>query len=147
MFINFFCHKIFQILVFLCKKSNLSPWKTLPPLSQKSPSKNWDPVKSLLFKNLVRGSTPEQKEGVHTMEQKGKLLPNHYYINFRQAVNITDKLISLDDMWYQKFMFICANSTNFLLENSRESPAFLVNFHFFQSLDFEYGVNKHEVPI
>ena len=70
------------------------------------------------------------------MEQKGKLLPNHYYINFRQAVNITDKLISLDDMWYQKFMFICANSTNFLLENSRESPAFLVNFHFFLELGF-----------
>ena len=44
MFINFYCHYIFQILVyFVCK--NCNPWKRSSPLSQQPHSKNWDPIK------------------------------------------------------------------------------------------------------
>ena len=35
-------------------------------------------------------------------------------------------------------MFICTNSRQFLLENSRESPGFSVNFRFFKSLGMKY---------
>ena len=50
-FTNFFCHEFLQILVyFLCKNCN--------PLKKVTPSfisKNWDPVKIILFENFVGG--------------------------------------------------------------------------------------------
>ena len=44
-----------------------TPWKKSPLSFPATPSKSWDPVKSLLFENLVGGSTPPAEKGVHTM--------------------------------------------------------------------------------
>ena len=53
-----------------------APEKSHPPLSQRIPSQNWDPVKPLLFENLVGGSNPPAERGVggvHTMWMVGFL--------------------------------------------------------------------------
>ena len=61
---NIFAYKLFLSLnisdfnLFLMWKLQPPPWKTSPPLSQRSPSRSWGPVKPLLFENLVGSSTP-----------------------------------------------------------------------------------------
>ena len=61
LFINFFCHQIFQILV-----KHATTLKKITPSFVATSSKNWNPTELLLFKNLVGSSTlPRRKGGSH----------------------------------------------------------------------------------
>ena len=76
------------LVYFLCKNPN-PLLKKLYPLSQQSPSKNWDPVKPLLFEKLVGASIQKQKEG----EVGGA----HYIIGKYQSVVRSNTII--DVIW------------------------------------------------
>ena len=95
---------MFQTSAYFLFKNCNPPEKSHPPLSQQSPSKNWDPIKPLFFENLVGGSTlthhtptPQQKWGRCT------LLYNSIYISTYLCIYVSQQYICI-------WVYICKTS-------------------------------------